>query len=393
MKECNCHRGPEMGKKVIGCPPKVININHPQEPVLFHRVDVPAAMGDDTTYPPENGLYKNVLLVYEANNHIYLYNSDGIPTSLTVNTSEIEETLEDLGIRLAQETEDRLETDIALREDIDEVAEDLEEFKNSPDVVDIVATYAALQAYDTSSLTDKDVVRVLKDESRSGASSYYRWNESSSTWTFIGITGPYYTKSETDSRIGAIKGMARELTSEDYNWTTSSDTPCVALWLLDPGIYYNEEGVDIATHVNNGSTVVSLRPGLYIVTSADTTLDKEYKEIFRLQLSQYTGDAMQAYQVASTDGTLFASRKVLFENEIVDNLTSSSAIFPLSAKQGKILNERIGDLSTLTTTNKTSAVAAINEVKGNIPIITMQTTDPGEGVSLAANNFIAVYNV
>ena len=99
MKECNCHRGPEVGKRVIGCPPKVININHPQEPVLFHRVDVPAAMGDDTTYPPENGLYKNVLLVYEANNHVYLYNSDGIPTSLTVNTSEIEEALEDLGIR------------------------------------------------------------------------------------------------------------------------------------------------------------------------------------------------------------------------------------------------------------------------------------------------------
>jgi hypothetical protein len=26
-----------------------------------------------------------------------------------------------------------------------------------------------------------------------------------------------------------------------------------------------------------------------------------------------------------------------------------------------------------------------------VPVITMQTTDPGEGASLAANNFIAVY--
>lgn len=224
MRECNCHRGPEVGKKIVGCPPKVININHPAEPVLFHRVDIPAAMGDDTTYPPENGLYKNVLLVYEANNHTYLYNSDGIPTNLSLDISELEEAVEDLQEGLENEAEERLETDIALREDIDDVAQDLEDFKNSPDVVDIVATYADLEAYDTSALGDKDEIRVLQDETHDGASAYYRWDKTNSQWIFIGIAGPYYTKSEIDTTVQGIEGDIEDAQSKIGDLSTLTTT-------------------------------------------------------------------------------------------------------------------------------------------------------------------------
>lgn len=213
MKECNCHRGPEVGKKIVGCPPKVININHPAEPVLFHRVDVPAAMGDDITYPPENGLYKNVLLVYEANNHTYLYNSDGIPTNLSLDISELEERMDDAegAIIILQDGVENLGLDLVAesgaRKDADDALEqEIEDLKNSPDVVDIVATYADLQAYDTSALGDKDVIRVLADETHDGESTYYRWSKNAETWTFIGATGPYYTKNETDTLLGGKLG-------------------------------------------------------------------------------------------------------------------------------------------------------------------------------------------
>ena len=63
-------------------PNPVIEIHNDEELVLFHRVDVPAALGDDETNPPVQGAYKNTLVVYEANNHVYLYNSDGIYTAL-----------------------------------------------------------------------------------------------------------------------------------------------------------------------------------------------------------------------------------------------------------------------------------------------------------------------
>ena len=63
--------------------PKVLEIHNHECPVLFHRVIVPAAMGDDETNPPRNGQYRNVLLQYEANKHIYMFSSDGIPTYIS----------------------------------------------------------------------------------------------------------------------------------------------------------------------------------------------------------------------------------------------------------------------------------------------------------------------
>jgi len=71
------------GRREQKCtPPAVIKVDGGEHYILFRRVDVPAIMGDDTEVPASNGLYKNVLLVYLANDHVYLYDSEGIPTRL-----------------------------------------------------------------------------------------------------------------------------------------------------------------------------------------------------------------------------------------------------------------------------------------------------------------------
>ena len=73
-----------MSKHKDNCiPPQVLQINNQECPVVFHKVIVPAAMGDDETNPPRNGQYRNVLLVYEANKHVYMFSSDGIPTFIS----------------------------------------------------------------------------------------------------------------------------------------------------------------------------------------------------------------------------------------------------------------------------------------------------------------------
>lgn len=166
----------------------VENIN-PEEIVMFRKVVVPASMGDDTTNPPKAGKYHNVILYYEANDHIYIYSSDGIPTLITAN-------VEKLRAALAKEIDDREAADAAIEEEI-------EELRNNPDVVDIVDTYADLQAYDTSKLGDKDIIRVLQDETHDGASTYYRWDKPHSTWDYIGEAGDYYTKDQVDTLLGA----------------------------------------------------------------------------------------------------------------------------------------------------------------------------------------------
>lgn len=162
----------------------VIEINNPEALVLLRKIVIPASMGDEESVPPAIGKYRNVLLQYEANDHIYLYSSDGIPTAITANIpQEILDSIAELEA-----------TDVVLQQEIDDL-------KNSPDVVDIVPTYAALQAYDTSHLGDNDIIRVLADETHDGQSTYYRWNATTSSWTYIGAVGDYYTKGQVDTLL------------------------------------------------------------------------------------------------------------------------------------------------------------------------------------------------
>lgn len=67
-----------------------------------------------------------------------------------------------------------------------DVEDEVERLENNPDVVDIVATYADLQSYDTSTLTDKDIIRVLEDSTHNNNSTYYRWNAATNQFDFVG---------------------------------------------------------------------------------------------------------------------------------------------------------------------------------------------------------------
>ena len=72
---------------------------------------------------------------------------------------------------------------------------------SSSDVKDIVGSYKELQNYDTSTLGNDDIVKVLQDSPHGNAMTYYRWIKSGNSghWEYIGQEGPYYTKSEVDT--------------------------------------------------------------------------------------------------------------------------------------------------------------------------------------------------
>lgn len=400
--------GDKPKKTCDGFTKAVIEINNPETLVLLRKVVIPASMGTEEDVPAAIGKYHNVILHYEANKHTYLYSSDGIPTLLEMEIpQELLDRIEELEENLAQETANREDADEELQSNIDTVAQDLEDFKNSPDVVDIVPNYAALQAYDTSRLSNNDEIRVLADETRDGASSYYRWDKTNSQWIFIGITGPYYTKSEIDTTVSRIEdeidnidipdvvqtsgtstedvmsqkattdfvnkvvadniGISRTLTSNDYNWnsTTHSATEpynCVALWLLPSGMY-NVATAPVAKYTNSGS------PGTEVFASAkDTYIIGQAgsfgRQVIQLVTSTTTTSGyspFRAFCIAPSTGS-FNSYLDLTLYKTQNTLGSLSTVAPLSAYQGQVLNTRIGDLSALTTTNKTSAVSAINEL-------------------------------
>ena len=55
----------------------------------------------------------------------------------------------------------------------------IETIEAGSDVADVVGTKAELNSYDTSKLTDGDVIKVLADETLNNAIVYYRWTNSS----------------------------------------------------------------------------------------------------------------------------------------------------------------------------------------------------------------------
>lgn len=69
---------------------------------------------------------------------------------------------------------------------INDLDDEIEHMKQNPDVVDIVATYADLEAYDKTQLTDKDIIRVLEDETHDGKSTYYRYSVAIDDFVFVG---------------------------------------------------------------------------------------------------------------------------------------------------------------------------------------------------------------
>ena len=118
--------------------------------------------------------------------------SDGTDTYVESATLDDYYTKTETDTNIGYETDAREIADAGLQEQIDAIVA-------SSDVVDIVGTYAALQAYDTSKLHDNDIIKVLTDETRDEATTYYRWDADTSTWSYIGAEGPFYTKAETDA--------------------------------------------------------------------------------------------------------------------------------------------------------------------------------------------------
>lgn len=152
---------------------------------------------------------------------------------------------------IATEAETRDAADLDLQGQIDAIS-------SASDVVDVVGTYAELQAYDTSKLSDNDIVKVLTDETHDDAISYYRWNDTTNAFTYIGSQGPFYTKSETDAtfvpqtRTVNGKGLNSDvvLTAADVNALPAST---VIPTVNDATLTIQKNGTTVTTFTANSA--------------------------------------------------------------------------------------------------------------------------------------------
>lgn len=144
--DCGCNNPKPKCPKQF--PTEVLQIVQGEKPILFHKTIFPASIGDDTTNPPNTLDYKNVLLVYEANGHSYLYSSDGAPTLISeFDAITIIERLKEMGVQIED-----LETDVqGINERIGLINEDLatldQRVENNEDAISTLDS--TVNTYDT----------------------------------------------------------------------------------------------------------------------------------------------------------------------------------------------------------------------------------------------------
>ena len=173
-------------------------------------------------------------------------------------------------------------------------------------------------------------------------------------------------------RIGATNeiktGGPTILTTADYNWnsvnkSTSGTLDSFALWLLDDGMYAFESGIPISkVKCDKDNSVPGGSPSS--TRQAPTILVLSSVDVWNRPIKTFIGSAdmggnppgQNAFFVigTGTDGTAHYNRGSgtgqygLTRGDVVDNLTTADgATLPLSAAQGKVLNDKIGQIETI----------------------------------------------
>lgn len=166
--------------------------------------------GDNITI--ENNVISASDTTYTAGNGLSLNNENEFSVDTTVVATQQ---------NLSTEVTNRENADINLQGQIDAISA-------SSDVVDIVGTYAELQAYDTQHLKDNDIIKVLQDETQNNATTYYRWSTHTHTFTLIGQEGPYYTKASADAQFVPQTRTVNSKALSSNITLTASDVDAVA---------------------------------------------------------------------------------------------------------------------------------------------------------------------
>lgn len=143
-----------------------------------------------------------------------------------------------------------------------------------------------------------------------------------------------------DTAGGGSSSSFKELTTADYNYPTNNPNS-VALWKLDPGIYYKADSVTARTDVNNLLTtnLNTIVVGGPIDSGANTI-------ILAFGSAAVNGIPKEFSEFVTniTTGAKSESDSFVPYRYVRNNLTAGSAGYVLDARQGKELKRLIDEL-------------------------------------------------
>ena len=404
--DCNsCPKNsPKPSGKTCDLSPKILSIDNPPEIILFHKAIIPAAMGDDTDVPPENGLYRNVLLEYEANGHVYMYSSDGIPTLLNSGLTSFND-LSDRplygGVEMTSATNipDWTDTIGTLQADLAAEAATREEDDAilSAAIVDEQSDREAADAALAQDIADEAAARIAtgddKVDKEPGKGLSTNDYTDADAATVSNLNRDFVTGSTVTSDTSTVT-----VTNSKYNPNTANGTSEVlslpvatasTAGIMNSNMYAQLQSN--ATQIDailNGSVSI---PGL----SASPT-QVELSEAWKTATGLSTiingakindADNQKIWTYYTNDNTWYAATNTA--QVTVSTWTNNAPGIVLgSTNDGQIYaeNDFTGSVNGWDTLK-----GRVSTLEGSEISISVTNSDPGEGGALAANHFIAVY--
>lgn len=195
------------------------------------------------------------------------------------------------------------------------------------------------------------------------------WGASATTFTsFTQLSAYGLDESQLTQLVGKIaEGKIKELEFTGHlNMWDSTLYPDGIYHLVNKTSSGGNRSVYLSNFSNGKSINVQNGDATYVVLLTNDTY--HYRLLVGVNNRGNDSDRPLG-MITALYATNSTSATKIFDGETVDNLTYDNGDFrkPLSARQGKVLNDKIGgDLSNLDTTTKTSLIAAINEIVGDI---------------------------
>ena len=357
----------------------VIEINNPEQLVLLRKVVVPSSLGDDEENPAAIGRYRNVILQYEANNHIYLYSSDGIPTYIEteipkelldrIDNLEAEDiilhgAISDLGTALGIETSEREAADTALSTAISNEAT------------------ARRTADDTlaEAISSEATARQTADENLSTAIG----NEA---------TARANADSALDTRVTAIEGKIpaaattqNQLADKDFvNSSIATNTATFrGTYNLITDLNLTTAATENQVAAALASTVVTAENNDYSFVQVPTS-DSDPTEIARVDRYKYNGTAWE-YEYSLNNSSFTAAQWAAINSgitsEAVAKLTNLANIKSIGANLALDANGELSATDTTYTAGTNVQISAANVISA-----TDTTYTAGTGLSLNGTLF------
>lgn len=410
-------------------------------------VFIPATLGDDkkgSKVAPKNGAYCNAIVLYEADHAVYIYSKEGIPTKatsgytfyndildrpfyngemMTSSTSipkvpdAVSELTNDLNYQTKNDVDAAILVESTARELADQTLQgEIDTIVASSDVKDIVGTYAELQAYDTSTLGNNDIIKVLQDETHNDAETYYRWSTSTETFTYIGELGPFYTKSETDTLLSGKQDTLTAGTNITIAADNTISSKAQTIFYMNSSesgstrhIYKKSDMTDPATSqevfdANDlGQVILRISTSVDPASYSDAYLQNAYKATGDYQLLFLDEKTYRSFDVTDLSSSTFTYSSRVLQDQLTAgeniNITGStiSAVLDdgiyrttrtylyVDGVNGSDSNAGTAPSAPLKTLDK--AISRINNIGGSVDIrfISAGTYDLTGGVLDSAN--------